>query len=149
MFSLISTIITDTHSAKSYLITSFCWDTTVKWIESSIEDFPLNSEAYGNYGVYAKNTLGNILTGTNEQYRIKNIYDLAGNVLEFTTEESYSYSFDINGDYKIVNKSSCVLRGEGHELLDTKKIKNCVSRFTMYPYAAGMSWGFRVILYLK
>lgn len=60
------------------------WDAVLRWINKdySINYILKDSTGKGNY-----DTNGNLIkAGNNENYQIKNIYDLAGNVSEWTME---------------------------------------------------------------
>ena len=78
-------------SVTSTVIYGVQWDAIMAWIDpayktgSCTEDsFVRDSTGSGNYsGDLAK-------TGSNEKYSVKNIYDLAGNVDEWTMESSNS-----------------------------------------------------------
>lgn len=67
----------------STLISGAAWDTTLQWIINSSKDnagYDTNSASKGNYsGAIAS-------TGSKPAYSINNIYDMAGNVWEWTTE---------------------------------------------------------------
>ena len=90
------------------LLTGKAWDTTCHWIEGSLKSINelaslKDSRYYGNY----KNSLSpaNENSGTkraagfNENWKVKNIYDLAGNVREWTSEAYSSYFIDRGGSY--------------------------------------------------
>ena len=71
--------------AKSALISGACWDTTMQWIKQTTNtNYDIDSTGKGNYsGNYPENGL---TTAPNSAYAINNIYDMAGNVAEWTTE---------------------------------------------------------------
>ena len=63
------------------------WDSMIKWINET------NNNAYNNAGHTGVSTIN---TGSNEAYKVNNIYDLAGNVAEwsgefYTTESGSEY----------------------------------------------------------
>ena len=93
----------DEASVQSGLLTGKAWDRACHFIEDYITTINTNSTLrdsryYGNYsnsqapantGVYVQNQKQ--LSGTNENWKTKNIYDLAGNVWEWTYEAYASY----------------------------------------------------------
>ena len=114
------------------LITGTAWDTTCHWIEDSLSS--INSSAsltdsryYGNYinsvAPANKNSGTKRTAGFNENWKTKNIYDLAGNVWEWTNDTNNSVSirrggcYDNNGSYRSVscrvNVASCIEGGIG------------------------------------
>ncbi len=74
------------------LLTGKAWDTVCHWIKS--DDELKDSRTYGNYNnslAPANENSGTRRTaGFNENWKVKNIYDLAGNVWEWTSEANSS-----------------------------------------------------------
>ena len=74
------------------LLTGKAWDTVCHWIKS--DDELKDSRTYGNYNnslAPANENSGTKRTaGFNENWKVKNIYDLAGNVWEWTSEANGS-----------------------------------------------------------
>ena len=89
------------YSGKSKLISGAGWDRTLNWLietkaKTENEVF-VNSSSWGNYNDStgnAKTNSGvdnmNYTTGRNEAWKANNIYDLAGNVDDWTTEATSS-----------------------------------------------------------
>jgi hypothetical protein len=75
-------------NVKSGLVTGKMWDTTMQWISSvkSVTD----SRTWGNHNdSISPANVGNAtlrITGYSNNWQVKNIYDLAGNVWEWTNE---------------------------------------------------------------
>ena len=87
------------------LLTGKAWDTTCHWIEDSLKSINASaslkdSRYYGNYNnslLPANENSGTKRTaGFSENWKTKNIYDLAGNVWEWTSE-AYSSDFIYRG----------------------------------------------------
>ena len=68
----------DMYSGKSKLCSSYAWDTALKFIDEESRAYAVNSVG-DNYSSDLKNT---------GHYGIKNVYDMGGNVGEWTTENS-------------------------------------------------------------
>ena len=123
------------------LLTGKAWDTTCNWIKDSLSS--INSSAsltdsryYGNHvdslAPANKNSGTKSTSGFNENWKVKNIYDLAGNVWEWTSEANDSYFISRGGSYS------------------NSGIENPVSlRNHGMSYYAGVDLGFRVRLYIK
>ena len=83
------------------LLTGKAWDTVCHWIKS--DDELKDSRTYGNYNNSlspANENSGTKRTaGFNENWKVKNIYDLAGNVWEWTSEASSFSSIVRGGSY--------------------------------------------------
>ena len=94
----------ETHNVTSTLIYGTQWDAIMLWIDPAYEtstcaddSFVKKSTGKGNYDE-AENTnewRGKVAScGASDSYRVNNIYDLAGNVLEWTME-AYSTSIRV------------------------------------------------------
>ena len=75
----------------SSLLTGSAWDRTLEWLyetgEKSIVDIVGDSKNWGNYSDDTFSETTNLInTGSKSETRAKNIYDLAGNLWEWTSE---------------------------------------------------------------
>ena len=80
----------DNDNVKSGLLTGTMWDTACQWIENSGKSVT-DSSTWGNHSDSKSpaNVTGynsKQVTGFSEYWKAKNIYDLAGNVCEWTNE---------------------------------------------------------------
>ena len=85
------------------LLTGKAWDTTCHFIEDAVSSLT-DSRTYGNY--YNSLSPANVtgyrrkqVSGFSDKWSVKNIYDLAGNVYEWTNEVNSSYRVFRGGDY--------------------------------------------------
>ena len=87
MYKVCKTIKANDNVATS-MLWGCQWDATLRWMQTStnseVANFPTNSTGKGNY----RDTNGNapIPTGSNSSYSVNNIYDMAGNVYDWTIE---------------------------------------------------------------
>ena len=100
----------DTTKVGTNLITGQEWDTTMKWIQNAGINVATDSTTWGNYydatftyeyptaGAKAVSISTLLNTGATSRNRAKNIYDLAGNLYEWTNEK-YSTCFVVRGGY--------------------------------------------------
>lgn len=80
------------YGVKSGMISAAAWDSVGKWLVNSgsrtWEDIYYSSTSWGNYRPSGSWTVHGSLknSGSSEQYSANNIYDLAGNLREWSTE---------------------------------------------------------------
>ena len=84
------------------LLTGKAWDTVCHWIKS--DDELKDSRTYGNYNnseapANVKGYGTKQVAGYSDKWMVKNIYDLAGNVWEWTSEADSSYFIYRGGSY--------------------------------------------------
>lgn len=116
------------------IISSYAWDTTLAWIEKTVENFSSSTE-YGNYSgsIYA--------TGASVRDVFNNICDLCGNVREWTTE-IYKPTKEERKKSDSEYERHRVIRSGGATLN-----KTVASRIGYSETTVGIYWGFRMVLY--
>ena len=138
------------NHSNSYLCSSYAWDTAIKFIQthktsinygSSLNNFNENwtqSEVKDIFGSIIKPlNLGKLLN-TGLTTSKSNIYDMGGNVTEFTTELNPNISaFDI-----------VILRGGGYKYNLPAGYRSDIGSNSVYQYC-GFYSGFRSTLFLK
>lgn len=116
-------------------MTGTMWDSTCKWIANAGKDVD-DSKTYGNY----KNSEspanvsgygGRRITGYSDYWKVKKIYDLAGNVWEYTNEKF---------------GSNCVNRGGSNP--DDGVVNSLSYRTNFAVTFTAYTIGFRVALYI-
>ena len=132
----------DASKVVTNLITGEEWDTTLKWIQNSSISVT-DSIAWGNYSnsISPANITesGSLqISGFSEKWKVKNIYDLAGNTSEWNNEEILG------------NSSFCIVRGGGSSNNGTTIPAAYRSqRYHSDPSDSGSNISFRVALYIK
>ena len=116
------------YPGKSTLCYGVQWDAVMRWIskDTSLSQYLKDSTGKGNYD--ASNP---IKTGSNENYQMKNIYDMAGNVWEWTMEVCYAVRVCRGGDCN-----------------DTGSDSPVTNRDVNSPGNSDRNIGFRVALYV-
>ena len=129
----------DSTSVVSTLCYGVQWDAVMNFVSDATHNIK-DSRSWGNYnnstGAAATNSGGsnmNYTTGRNEAWKAKNIYDLAGNVLEWTMESSSS--------------NNRVYRGGNYN--NNGANNPASSRYGSNPTNADGSLGFRATLYIQ
>ena len=115
------------------LVNSYAWDTVCNWLRqtgTNIDD----SVEYGNYQNSPNGLRRVVESASNDRWQTNNIYDMAGNVWEYTTEES--------GEHEKYH----VGRGGGHW---NDGDKYPISSRAETSDGSNLDVGFRVVLYLK
>ncbi len=116
----------DPNKVGTKLLNGTDWDTTVKWIKNAGINVS-NSTAWGNHSDSPLAGHGFVqISGFSETWKAKNIYDLAGNVWEWTSEISTTFrlgrggSFFVSGIsesfYPVVSRTECDITGVGSNL---------------------------------
>ena len=122
------------------LLTGKAWDTTCNWIKDSLRSINksaslTDSRYYGNYKDSLEPANENSGTkrtaGFSENWKTKNIYDLAGNVWEWTSE---------------TGSSGFIYRGGGYTGYGSSISVSCRNR---YSASSAADIGFRLRLYIK
>ena len=117
----------------SDLINSYAWDTTCNWLRNTGINID-NSVNYGNYQNSSNGTRKVVETASNERWQTNNIFDMAGNVWEYTTEEI--------GDHE----KHHIGRGGAHW---NNGDEYPISSRAQASDESNLDVGFRVVLYLK
>ena len=96
-------------TATTKLVSSYAWDTVLDFIQKANSDNEHSDYATSSpEGNYSNTNYGNGLIRTGQTTAVSNIYDMGGNLYEFTTESYYieSYPYVGRGGYfdgKFVN----------------------------------------------
>ena len=108
------------------LLTGRAWDRTCHWIEDSVSSIT-DSRKYGNYSnsedpanVTGYGTKQN--SGYSDEWCVKNIYDLAGNVWEWTNEVLSSRRINRGGSYNSDGDYNPVIYRYGYDVVDSTDV---------------------------
>ena len=85
-----------------------------------------------------------LTTGSTEQVKKMNLYDIAGNLLEWTQETSYAKKTDYNSDERL---NTYTIRGGGFN--STNDSRPACYRNSFYTTGTNTNVGFRAMLYIK
>lgn len=120
------------NSVVSTLCYGVQWDAIMRWVskDNNLSKYLTDSSQIGNYS----NSGSPARTGSNDSFQVKNIYDLAGNVGEWTMEN--------------YNQNNYVIRGGDFSKTDSN-YKTLASRVGGTLDYTNANTGFRVALYLK
>ena len=118
------------HSTLCYGVQ---WDAVLRWIskDDTNKKYLQDSTGKGNY-LDEDDTNNPAITGSNEDYKIKNIYDMAGNVWEWTMETT--------------GKDRKVYRGGNYNFNGNERPIS--HRISVSPTSYDYYIGFRITLYL-
>lgn len=123
----LSSDLTNNTGVISTLVYGRQWDMALKFIEKDYPEYPLSSKDNGNYD---SDSLSH--SGSNNMYKMKNIYDMAGNLSEWTMEVNEDYGVARGGSFStLVDVTSAASREYNIN--------------TNYIY----QYGFRVALYIN
>ena len=122
------------YPGKSTLCYGVQWDAVMRWIskDSNLSKYLTNSDGKGNYkDEDSSNNPAN--TGSNPAYQMKNIYDMAGNVYEWTMEAYFT-------DSRVTRGGNYYNTGSAHPFTNRS--------YHSFPNYSDDYFGFRVALYV-
>ena len=105
LYKACQNVVTGKENVKSTMIYGVQWDAVCDWLKQSGFDTDADSSSWGNYSNSSENADVNGAgskqnTGYSEYWKANNIYDLAGNYLEWTQEaNSTVYRVMRGGNY--------------------------------------------------
>lgn len=126
---------TSNKGVISTLIYARQWDAALKFIEKDNAGYTTSSINYGNYTDSPNATKAIAVSGSNSNYCLKNIYDMAGNVSEFTNEKYLNSGITLRGGSYLDSGNTA-----------TSSYRLGVENSNSY---LGYTIGFRVALYIN
>ena len=119
MYKVCKTIKANDNVATS-MLWGCQWDAILRWMQTStnseVASFPTNSTGKGNYSGTQGSTDKAIPTGSNPNYAVNNIYDMAGNVFDWTMEADGTYYRVMRGGFYNVSASNYPASNRGGDL---------------------------------
>ena len=91
-----SNLMYENTDVKTTIMSAGAYDTIIKWLSYSKYNVTKESDTNSLIGNFSSSIT---LTGSNENYAMNNIYDLAGNVVELTSETYKNYPVFRGGAY--------------------------------------------------
>ena len=139
----ITACVNNTTTANMHLMYGVEWDSVLNWLKENatissstsgvtkimeIDDIQTNSSSWGNYsnstGDAATDSGSQQNTGASEYWKANNIYDLAGNVWEWTQEK------DSTGTRRAYRGGSYNLGGDNHPAADRSRDNESSTYYT-------------------
>ena len=134
MYRLCKEIKTNNNVATG-MIWGCQWDATLRWMQTStnseVANFPTNPDGKGNYSGTQGDTDKIIPTGSNSAYAVNNIYDMAGNVDDWTMEASRTYYRMPRGGF-YGNSKNVIPSARMHLLVSSSAYKQIGCRTMLY-----------------
>ena len=129
-------------ATTSSMIWGSQWDQIMIWmrgVKNTINNangnyYITNSVGMGNYeeGDSDTSTSNPVTTGKKEEYKVKNVYDLAGNVYDWTLE-TYDTSFRVVRGYNYIDKNDNSTKASNRNGFSSlNSVPNHGSRITLY-----------------
>jgi hypothetical protein len=124
------------EKVTSTLVYGVQWDATMQFFDSNYLNSTCSEKSYVKNSIGKGNYTGSIIkTGSNENYKVKNIYDMAGNASEWIMEA-----------YSTANR---VTRGGNYNSASSYYSPVSIRNGGRAPSFSNVNIGFRVALYVK
>ena len=126
--------VTQGTEATSNMIWGCQWDATLRWFltssDSNVRTYVTNSTNKGNYAGTQGEANVQIPAGSNDDYKVNNIYDMAGNLNEYTLVAQGNYS-------RVYRGGNCTGSGDSSPVSD---------HTNSFPYRVA---GVRIAIYIN